>query len=315
MSDMNRTDRVRPGTLLVGLHITKCAGTTLASHVKSHLPAKAWYLCSAFRDTQMSSCLEFFERSNFDALRFIFGHYIHESIFSAFGEREIFLFTGMRAPVDRAVSEYFQICRVRARAGLLPISVDEFFAIRKDTMCREILRAFPSLAQGMKGSLAAKAIQICQMFDLIYETQTFSTSVSPLLKLVSLDAGELKNQNTRDSKNASAGADIEKAIRERAPQYFDQDHELFEFLKPHFGRLHPFRGEYGNKSAYRKRKEIELRAIENGLYKFAEHLARHFVADYRNLGQLTELDELLTRKQVWVKLLLEKRMLLTQQPK
>ena len=287
--------------LVIGLHITKCAGTTLANHIQSRMPPKGWYFCSAFRDMQAQAMLEFPERTTYDALRFVFGHFVHELLFSAFANRDIFLFTGVRSPVDRAVSEYFHICRVRERANLPAIDADQFFAMRKNTMCVEILRAFPSLAHEVSGSLADKAIAVCAMFDLIYDTRTFSDSVGKLLKLLRVDAAEMRDVNVRSTEMAERLAESESSIRDRAPQYFEQDEKLFAFLAPHLGKMRPFRENGATKlSAYRGEWEFKLRMRANGYETFARHLAGYLVADYRNLGLLPELEELLGRKERWI---------------
>ena len=258
-------------------------------------------MCSAFRDMQMNSILEFAERANFDAVRFIFGHFVHESLLSVFSRRKFFLFTGLRSPVDRAVSEYFQICKVREAANLPLLDADEFFAMRKNTMCVEILRAFPSLASEVQGSLADKAIAICQMFDLIYDARTFFESTGPLLRLIGVSSEGMRNVNTRDAEMAKRLGDVENQIRERAPLYFEQDQQLFETLAPRLGKMHPF-GESKTErvSKYRKRWEEELRLRPDGMPVFSRHLAKHLVADYRNLGQISELEALLRRKERWL---------------
>ena len=287
--------------LVIGLHITKCAGTTLANHVQSRMPPKAWYMCSAFRDMQMNSMVEFAERANFDAIRFVFGHFVHESLLSVFSGRDIFLFTGMRSPVDRAVSEYFQICKVREAANSPMPDADEFFAMRKNTMCVEILRAFPSLAGDVHGSLADKAIAICQMFDLIYDARTFLESTGPLLRLIGVSDEGIRSVNKRDTETANRLADVEKQIRERAPLHFEQDQKLFETVAPRLGRMYPFReSETERVSEYRKRWEETFRSRQDGMPEFSRHLARHLVADYRNLGRMDELEALIRRKERWL---------------
>jgi hypothetical protein len=294
-------EKRRAAMLFIGLHITKCAGTTLANHVQSRMPPKAWYMCSAFRDMQMNSMLEFAERSNHDAIRFIFGHFVHESLLSVFPKRDIFLFTGVRSPVDRAVSEYFQICKIRETARLTPIDADEFFAMRKNTMCVEILRAFPSLADDVQGSLADKAIGVCQMFDLLYDTKTFSESTGPLLRLIDVSSDGMRNVNTRDSEMAARLVDAEKQIRGRAPLYFGEDQKLFEFLAPHLGKPYPFGESQAQRvGKYRKRWEEKLRLKPDGMRMFSKHLAKHLVADYRNIGRTSELEALLRRKERWL---------------
>ncbi len=292
--------------LVVGLHITKCAGTTLALHVRAQLPPKRWYLCSGFRDMQELGYLEFAERLNIDEMRFVFGHFVHESLFSVAGERPLFLFTGIRAPVERAISEFHHISKIRRRASRNPPSPDEFFSMRKNTMCFEILRAFPSLAASARGSLSERAIQVSQMFDFIYDTVDFETSVQPLLKLMNIRNEDMRAVNVRETETGAGTEDIaaaEAELRARCPEFFDQDEALFRFLQPKTGKLRPFAGDNGAASAYRKRWEADLRSREGGFDVLTAHFARHVVADYRNLGRLDELATLMERKQRWLDLL------------
>lgn len=286
--------------LVVGLHISKCAGTTLADHVSHRLPPKAWYLCSSFRNMQQNGALELIERTNLADLRFVFGHYVNEAVFSLVPDRPIFLFTGVRAPSERAVSEFFHMRKIRRIGGEEPISVASYFKIRNNTMCREILRAFPGIANSLKGSLAGQAAQLMRMFDFIYDTLDFREAVVPILRLLGLEPKSMTDSNVRKSDSGDAeAADAEFTLREQIPRYFGEDEELYEGLKPFLGKMRPF-DENGAPNTFRDTRETELRQAPDAIGRLSSHLARFLVADYRNLGQLAELDALLARKQAWI---------------
>lgn len=292
--------------LFVGLHITKCAGTTLAQHIRKSLPPQSWYFCSGFRQTQNTGFAQLPERVDFKDLRLVFGHFIHESLFCAAGDRPVFLFAGIRSPIERAISEFYQMCKVRLGSSEPPLSTDEFFQLRNNTMCREILRAFPSLAGSARDSLAAQAIEIAAMFDLVYETENFAATIAPLLKLMRVGGQINANANVRarDSLDRRLAA-TEAEIRARFAEYFQEDEVLYRHLKPHAGKLYPFKAADGTVSAYRAHCEPILRANEDGMERLAEHFAKYFVAEYRNLARMDELHELLRRKQRWISALRE----------
>jgi hypothetical protein len=288
--------------LFIGLHITKCAGTSLALHIRNNVQPHKWYLCSGFRDMENLAVVQLCERVHLENLQFIFGHFVHESLFSSAGDRQVFLFTGIRSPVERAISEFYHMCRIRQATGKPPLSADEFFRLRKNTMCVEILRAFPSLAGSTEQSLSARAIEISRMFDFVYDTENFAPTLLPLLRLMKISGTVTVTANTRLS--GAQDADLAKTeieIRSRCPEHFAHDEALYKHLKPHVGKLYPFREEgSGRVSEYRRRWEAALRAREDGLERLGEHFAKYFVADYRNLGMLDELNELIRRKEQWL---------------
>ena len=286
--------------LFIGLHMTKCAGTSLAMQIRNNLPSQQWYLCSGFRDMQKLGFVQLAERTEFDKLRIIFGHFVHDSLFSIAGERRVFLFTGIRSPVERAVSEFYHMCKIRRRLGRPALTADEFFRQRKNTMCVEILRAFPTLAGEAAAPLSTRAIEAAQMFDFVYETEDFESSIEPVLRLLKIGDIAAINANVREiSAQDDTLKSVEEEIRARCADHFAEDFLLYEYLKPHAGKMYPF-GSSGAVSPKRRQWETAMRAREDGQARLSEHFAKHFVADYRNLGALDELNALLRRKQGWL---------------
>ena len=239
------------------------------------------------------------ERLDYRDVRFIFGHYVHESLLKIFSGRPIFLFTGVREPVSRAISEYYQMCKIRDRAGLLPLSADEFFAARKNTMCVEYMRAFPTIEKNASGSLADKASEVLGVFDLVYGMDDFVQSSERLFAILGLDTRDMRDANIREIKaeNVDFLGEQEAIIREKAETYFDQDIILYERFKSRFGELNLSAGsEGGSKSPSQLRWIPAICARSSGEADFIAHVSRFHVNEFFNLRREDELERQLDRK-------------------
>lgn len=285
--------------IAIGLHITKCAGTTLARHVANRLPPNAVYLCSSFDELSKAATEHLVERLSVNEIRFVFGHYVHESLRKIFVKRPQFWFTGVREPLSRAVSEYYQICKVRGWAGLPPITAEAFLSERRNTMCQEFLRAFPTIAQGVPGTEAEKAMAIAQMFDLIYGMADFSVSSGTILSQIDVSIEGMVNENTREIRASDADflSGQQKVLEQAFGEYFDQDIILYEHIKPHLGKLHPFR--LSDEAIWSERQLRWWPEIENhsgGMNDFIDHLALYYVSEYVSVGRQAELVEQVSNK-------------------
>jgi hypothetical protein len=283
----------------IGLHITKCAGTTLARHVLSRLKPNAVYLCSSFDELSKAATEHLVERLSVNEIRFVFGHYVHESLHKIFVKRPQFWFTGVREPLSRAVSEYYQICKVRGWAGLPPITAETFLSSRRNTLCQEFLRAFPTIAQGVPGTESEKAMAIVQMFDLIYGMEDFTRSSATILKQIDVSIEGMVNENTREIRATDADflSGQQKILEQAFGEYFDQDIILYEHIRPHLGELHPFRiadGSPRSQAQLRWWPEIENRSA--GMNDFIDHLAIYYVSEYVSVGRQAELVEQVSNK-------------------
>lgn len=286
------------GKVLIGLHITKCAGTTLADYVSRTLHPKDWYLCSSQRKTALNAMVEFVPRLDHGELRFVFGHYVHESMLQVFREREQVLFTGVRDPIDRAVSDYYQINKVRAKAGNEPWTADHYLENRKDTVCVEIIRAFPTIAETVEGTLAEKAIEIIKIFDLVYGTEDFKASVTPLLNILSLDPAQMTDQNTRKEEEATDFMrEQEAVIRSRAEENYANDVAFYDFIRPHIGKWRPF----GDDAVARRAHFIEkMQERGHSMERIASHLAHFYAWDFKWTGFEQRLEWYLYRQKLWL---------------
>ncbi len=65
--------------MAIGLHLTKCAGTSLITTIRSNIADGTYYFCSSYYENMMDGRLLFDEILAPDKLQFVFGHFVHES--------------------------------------------------------------------------------------------------------------------------------------------------------------------------------------------------------------------------------------------
>ncbi|MBY0565184.1 MAG: hypothetical protein K2P58_13495 [Hyphomonadaceae bacterium] len=288
-------------TVLVGLHITKCAGTTLANAVTDALSPHKHYICSAPVDAAILSWQELPCRLDWKQVDFVFGHYVHESLFSVFRDRDMVWFTGVRDPVEKAVSEYHQMCKVAIAAGRTPLTAEAFLSMRTNVMCAEFLRAFPTIDAQAKGSLAEKALEAARLFDLIYSLAGFEQSARRLLELIGLSGEKMIPDNLRWSApdHGDFLTEQAEAIRVDAPKHFDQDIALYQALSPALDEWRPF-SNGTDVSANRERWLPAMMANNADIDSFSRHLAPFYAYDFVQNGRREELREMLHRQARWI---------------
>ena len=173
--------------LLLGLHLTKCAGTSLITTLRRVLPDDETYFFSSYHENWASSRPTFADIVEIDRLRIVFGHYCHETLLSVFAHRSLFLFTGLREPVACAVSRYRQANAVQALAGRAPISAEAWLADHANPACAEVLRCMPTLGD-RPGALWQRARHVLGLFDFVYDTDHFDVHAMVLLDVLGAGA-------------------------------------------------------------------------------------------------------------------------------
>ena len=226
--------------VLVGLHLTKCAGTSLITTVRRSIPDDSYCFFSSFYENLMASRGLFSDIADFDRLEFVFGHYVHEYFLRVFANRPVLLFTGLREPVGRAVSHFGQINTVRALAGQALLPAEEYLASSANSLCGEILRGFPGARALVEGPLWRQACAALSLFDYVYSTRGFNEDVKFLLNKLTISHDRLVQDNVFSEKVLppdaaafiAAGA---KLIRSAPPEQFGDDTTLYNTLRPHLG--------------------------------------------------------------------------------
>ena len=120
------------GKRCIGLHIPKCAGTSLMTHVRQQMVDGQYYLFSSFYQNQQDSRPEFFDILNKDDLLFIFGHSMNEHMFKVLHDRPTYLFTGLRDPRKAIVSDFLHYCKVIRFHQESDIDLKSFLKLRRD---------------------------------------------------------------------------------------------------------------------------------------------------------------------------------------
>jgi hypothetical protein len=226
--------------LCLGLHITKCAGTSLMTTVRRALSEDEYYFFSSYHENWLASRPLFAALRSPERLRIVFGHYCHETLLSVFAHRPIFLFTGLRDPLERAVSGFRQANAVRAQAGRPPIDAAGYLASQRNPICAEVLRCFPSLASGPAPPWR-KAQAALSLFDLVTDTAHFDVHGRAVLAVIDGPARDIVRDNISGERplpaatNAFVRAECER-LRADAEPHLGEDMRLYRAIQPWLGR-------------------------------------------------------------------------------
>jgi hypothetical protein len=280
--------------LCLGLHITKCAGTSLMTTLRRALSEDEYYFFSSYHENWLASRPLFAGLRSPERLRIVMGHYCHESLLSVFAHRPVFLFTGLREPVSRAISGYRQVSAVCAQAGRPPPSAASYLSAHRDPICTEILRAFPSLSGG-PAPLWEKARAALSLFDLVTDTDGFSDQARAILAVIDGPARAIVNDNVSDEKRLPP--EMERVVRAetallaaQTETHLADDLRLYRVMAPLLGQ-----------PDLRARLAGEAWALDRAAFvaglpppdmaraAFAAREADFMLAEFAELGRLPEL--------------------------
>ena len=169
---------------VVGLHVPKCAGTTILDRVYASIPKTFIY--------QNTSLIRIFRESNEDSIefdfnnnmRFVWGHSIHEQMLKLF-DPEPLLITGLREPIARLKSELRYKTRLARYRGLPQPDLDQFLRVTTNPICRFLIERFPTIA-GDRGSLADRAMNVITACDYVYFTENFEISAGAIFQAMGI---------------------------------------------------------------------------------------------------------------------------------
>jgi hypothetical protein len=218
--------------LAFGLHITKCAGTSLMSDIRRRLSEDRYFICSSFYENVLACRPNFWDISDLSQLELVFGHYVHEDMLTTLrvdeGQQQ-FLFTGLRDPVQRAISHFKHLQRISET----PVDVAMFAAEHGATICDEILRAFPSLVE-RNLSKAENALGILTCFDYIYSTESYAETIRKVYDVLGLKIAE-EEQLISDNVNPRKIDDAELLVLQAAMES-SEDVKLYHNISQFIGR-------------------------------------------------------------------------------
>jgi hypothetical protein len=289
---MNATP-VAPGICL-GLHITKCAGTSLVSTLRRLLAENEYSFCSSYYENFLATRAMFSEIKTPDMLKIYFGHYCREDLLRVFDGRNIFFFTGLREPISRALSEFAQINTINSFAGRKLMDDDQYLAGHADSMCGEILRCFPTVAARTDKSLWENARDALSMMDYVYSTEKFESHAKWILEVMAL-SGTLSKDNIAEQREASPEqnalmARLQRRLKTESEKWFGNDLKLYESFKRYLG-VRRLREQMSLQSWAIDREEYTraLPSKEEALKRLGVLETQYLVYEFYSVGKLPEL--------------------------
>lgn len=178
---------------LVGLHIPKCAGTSILNMAQQNLPAEQIYQNTSFHKNFAQGRPEFFEIRNTGRLRFVWGHFIHEEMLKYF--ENPFIFTYLREPRERLISNFLFMQRLRAAQKKPQLDWENWIkSTGRNPVCHFIIRAFPELAGS--GDLLKKSQNVLNIFDFVGLTESFDKTSSEILSILNISPKVAKSNTT-----------------------------------------------------------------------------------------------------------------------
>lgn len=280
--------------LLLGLHITKCAGSSLATTMRRLLTEDQYYIYSSYKGNLEAGRPVALQFSPLTRLHFCFGHFFHEYLLRCFEDRSVVLFTGLRDPVDRLLSHFHQENSVRAEHGVPLLTADAFLVDGSNGICSELLRAFPTISE-QHGEEWRKAFDALKLFDYIYDNETFDENAAELLARLNLAVDSMTRDNDARDKQLSL-RDREFIEREsgdlkgRAGEVLMNDQKLYDLVRTTLKMK-------GSQSLTDPDERAKLRAdllarLPNpakSLQEFSIWEAKHLSYEYKMLGRTSEL--------------------------
>ena len=203
---------------VIGLHIPKCAGSSLLAAAKDALEPDALYQNTSLIRNFRQSRPEWFDIVDHDALRFVWGHWVHEEMM-AFFNRPPILVTCLRDPKERLVSgaKYQQRLAVRQSKAF---DLEAWLVRQANPMCRFLIHRFPRIAGLGGGSLFEKAQTILEHFSYVFLLENYQSGVRPIEEILRLRV-DRKAHNKSPSADASFELDFSQVPIEEDSMLYD----------------------------------------------------------------------------------------------
>lgn len=208
----------------VGLHIPKCAGMSILHMAHNSLPAHQFFQNTSIIKNWRDRRPEFLDIYDHSALRFVWGHSVHEQMLYFLNNP--ILFTGLREPVQRLISAARYQVHLAELQGR-PFDVNEWLLRQRNPMTSFIIHRFPTLAERDNASLTPfeRAKRALQAFHHVYFTDTFDESVKTIFDALGVEVPSMRS-------NVSPKPDLAVEIDAANLQY---DIELYEWAREEFG--------------------------------------------------------------------------------
>jgi hypothetical protein len=221
--------------LYLGLHIQKCAGTSLQVHLEECPRSNTWFWHTSPDINYRNSAAEVEARNlaSRDAVRVIWGHEVFAHFMGFFPERPVYLFTFLRHPARRLISWYKYEARGYERAhGTLDgfEFFEQYLKKRQDHMCRFILNRFPQLDTSDSDELHQRAISILDKFAFVGLQENFQVGADRLMEFLGLPLFPENMKRNVDDGKMSLEYDLETIVANNTHDFALYEYALARYL-------------------------------------------------------------------------------------
>ena len=257
---------------VVGLHIPKCAGTSLLTLLERVFGPEACYQTTSFVRNFRERRPEFFEIPDRRRLRVVWGHYVHEQMLHYLNAP--LLVTGLREPRQRLESDVrFQIC-LHDHIGRAPFDPESWIQKIDNPICRFIIERFPALSLPESGpdSLFERAKAALECFDSVLFMDTLEQDVAKLCQRLGITSVTVPRSN--EGELLDLDIDLSSAKT-------DEDDALYDWAREAFVHRRHCR----NSNRVKLEKFLQMESDQGALERF---LNRYQCAEYKQWGVLEQ---------------------------
>lgn len=275
----------------LGLHLPKCAGTSILRAVEAVLRPEKIYQSTSLIKNYNQNKKEVFEITNWHQIKFIFGHHVFDEMLKL--TKKPYLFTFIRDPIDRHVSNFRFVNRLRADLRAPIMSFEEYAENSDNNLCDFILKRFPAFNRKQSSNKVSCVAEILSHFDFVGSTADLQNFEFPstLRNIFGCESIVVGVENA-----AVEALDLESSdsvnLVNRIQEKFADEIELYSMFKDAAGRGvgKPFY----DSTAVKWRNDSYIQEPLD--FRFLdETFAKYLYWEYRNFGVLDQFVESIPR--------------------
>ena len=216
--------------VFIGTHIPKTAGSTLIGVLEKEFGYGRFHQTTSLMKNANLEIPFIEEVINTDKFDVVFGHHVDEKILLHFLNRDIYLFTFIREPVQRIISQYYFSNQLRKDQNHKLVDFKDFYnRIPKNFMCHFIIKRFSLFLGNGDNSLSLhkKAIRVLQSFKFVCHTEEFDSMIIHLLEDMKINSKNVAflRKNTTNYKEFEDRFDLDRIKSENK-----EDLLLYDFF-------------------------------------------------------------------------------------